>query len=150
MFCEFRPKRSKVQSAQKHRREKSKKSGEVFNRPATGFSLIYVLVVISLKRGLDFYRSFKMSSETKVYTNGPDQIILEASDFCNSNPDGAVKIRDHDPQSLVSDPPISVPSILERTAKKYPDHPALCVKRDGAWVEWTYKQVTKLRGLPQG
>ena len=91
-----------------------------------------------------------MSSETKVYNNGPDQIILEASDLCNSNPDGAVKIRDHDPQSLVSDPPISVPSILERTAKKYPDHPALCVKRDGAWVEWTYKQVIKLDGLPQG
>jgi long-chain-fatty-acid--CoA ligase ACSBG len=79
-----------------------------------------------------------MSEDIKIYNNGPDQLILEADSVYNWHPDGAVKIRDHDPESLIKDPPISVPSILERAAKKYPDHPAMCVKRDGAWVEWTY------------
>ena len=57
-----------------------------------------------------------MSEDIKIYNNGPDQIILEADTVCNWHPDGAVKIRDHDPESLVKDPPISVPSILERAA----------------------------------
>jgi long-chain-fatty-acid--CoA ligase ACSBG len=82
-----------------------------------------------------------MSGDGEKYYDGPDQIIAEASEFCNSNADGAVKIRDHDPESLIKDPPISVPSILERAAKNLPDHPAMAVKRDGAWIQWTYSQV---------
>lgn len=81
-----------------------------------------------------------MSGDSEAYYNGPDQIIVEATDLWNANADGAVKIRDHDPESLVNDPPISVPSILERTAKKWPDHPAMAVKRDGVWVKWSYSQ----------
>jgi long-chain-fatty-acid--CoA ligase ACSBG len=79
-------------------------------------------------------------NEQKVYYDGPDQLILETTEVFNSQADGAVRIRDHDPESLIKDPPISVPSILERTSKRYPDHPALVVKRDGAWVEWSYSQ----------
>ena len=80
------------------------------------------------------------TDSNEKYYNGPDQIIVEATELCNSNADGAVKIRDHDPESLIAEPPISVPSILENAAKNLPDHTAMAVKRDGTWIKWSYSQ----------
>ena len=37
-------------------------------------------------------------------------------------------------------PPMSVPTMLEKTANKYPDKTALAVKRSDEWVEWSYKR----------
>ena len=36
-------------------------------------------------------------------------------------------------------PPVSVPSLLAATAREAPDHTAMAVKRDGAWLKWTYQ-----------
>ena len=33
--------------------------------------------------------------------------------------------------------------MLKAAAKKCPDHPAMCVKRNGEWVTWTYHQYLK-------
>merc|ERR1719347_2041134 len=37
-------------------------------------------------------------------------------------------------------PPISVWTMLNNTAARVPDRPALCVKRGDEWVRWTYQQ----------
>jgi len=62
------------------------------------------------------------------YNNGPDQIILEANKIWVSEADGFVKIRDHDKESLIRTPPLSVPSLLKKTASELPDQQVMCFK----------------------
>ncbi len=37
-------------------------------------------------------------------------------------------------------PPTTVPDVFKRVVRKYPTKPALRVKRDGEWVQWTYRE----------
>ncbi|KAK7116001.1 long-chain-fatty-acid--CoA ligase ACSBG2-like isoform X2 [Littorina saxatilis] len=53
--------------------------------------------------------------------------------------DGAVKLRVRN-SGPGSETPITVPTLIKSIAKKIPDHVAMAIKRDGAWVNWTYAQ----------
>ncbi|XP_053337634.1 long-chain-fatty-acid--CoA ligase ACSBG2-like isoform X1 [Clarias gariepinus] len=39
-----------------------------------------------------------------------------------------------------SEPPLTVHQMFQLTVDKFGDHPALCLKKDGAWVTLTYKE----------
>ena len=91
---------------------------------------------------------------------GPDQLFPADSYVCTSAT-GAVKLK-IDERGIGSIPPLSIPTLLQRTVSRHMDKPALCVKRDGQvncfplhsftcclnlikfsawqWVKWTYKQ----------
>ncbi|XP_063864426.1 long-chain-fatty-acid--CoA ligase ACSBG2-like isoform X2 [Scylla paramamosain] len=71
------------------------------------------------------------------YKNGPDQVI-PASSFKTWNADGATQVFLSD-EEAASYKPKSVYTMLKETAKDYPNHPALAVKR-GVWKYWTYKE----------
>lgn len=48
------------------------------------------------------------------------------------------------PQTTLSGPasvpPTTVPEVFKRVVRKYPTKPALRVKRNGEWVQWTYRE----------
>lgn len=69
---------------------------------------------------------------------GPDQ-IFPSDVYTTTQAMGAVKLK-IDERGMGSIPPLSVPTLLQRTVSRHMDHPALCVKRDGKWLKWTYKQ----------
>lgn len=71
--------------------------------------------------------------------SGPDR-VLPAQDLTTTNPDGCVKIRDHDPKDLTNLPPMSVITMMKQTVEKCGDQIALRVKREDSWQEWTWKQ----------
>lgn len=72
------------------------------------------------------------------YTAGPDQQIPAASHIAWT-PDGAVTLN-MTTEGLGSVTPLSVPSLLKKTAEKYPDHNALMEKVDGQWQATSYRQ----------
>ncbi|VVC96583.1 long-chain-fatty-acid--CoA ligase ACSBG2-like isoform X2 [Leptidea sinapis] len=76
--------------------------------------------------------------ENQKYLNGPDQII-PAEDYINWRPGGHVKLR-IGARGTDSEPPISVPGLLNRTVARYPDEPALFSKRNGKWESITYRE----------
>jgi len=58
------------------------------------------------------------------YENGPDQIILEASELFVSSPHESVKIRNFD---LEAQPEVvSVPTLLKSKAAEFPDDVVSC------------------------
>jgi len=69
---------------------------------------------------------------------GPDR-VLPAEHYTSSDPSQPVRLW-MDDQETDRRTPISVPTLLTRAAEDAPDHPALMVKRDGAWQEWTYQE----------
>ncbi|KAK7077908.1 catalytic activity protein [Halocaridina rubra] len=86
-------------------------------------------------------RRFLQSGSTVTstpYRYGPDQ-ILPATSYKTWEADGAVKLQITE-EEFKSKPPVSVFSLLHRTATAYPDTPALAVKRDGEWKYWSYKE----------
>jgi long-chain-fatty-acid--CoA ligase ACSBG len=60
---------------------------------------------------------------------GPDQ-IFPSDVYTTTQAMGAVKLK-IDERGMGSIPPLSVPTLLQRTVSRHMDHPALCVKRDG-------------------
>eukprot|EP00091_Calanus_sinicus_P004433 TRINITY_DN14746_c0_g1_i1.p1 TRINITY_DN14746_c0_g1~~TRINITY_DN14746_c0_g1_i1.p1 ORF type:complete len:169 (-),score=26.04 TRINITY_DN14746_c0_g1_i1:187-669(-) len=74
---------------------------------------------------------------------GPDR-LLPSDSYTSSDPGVPVKLwmpeddEDCDEEDLRT--PLSVPTLLIRAAEDAPDHIALAVKRDGAWVKWTYER----------
>ncbi|XP_032780235.2 long-chain-fatty-acid--CoA ligase ACSBG2 [Daphnia magna] len=74
----------------------------------------------------------------KELIKGPDQ-LFPADSYTTTTAMGAVKLK-IDERGMASIPPLSVPTLLQRTVARHMDHPALCVKRDGKWIKWTYKQ----------
>ena len=52
---------------------------------------------------------------------GPD-CILPTESLTSTDPDGCVKIRDHDSQDLIDNPPISVITLMENTLKQHKDN----------------------------
>ena len=82
-------------------------------------------------------------SKSLCSDTGPDR-LLPADCYTSSDPSVPVKLwmpeknDDCDEEDLRT--PLSVPTLLIRAAEDAPDHVALAVKRDGAWVKWTYEE----------
>lgn len=74
------------------------------------------------------------------YLNGPDQ-LLPADSLKTTAPDGAVLIRQ--PETHDDQAPISVPTLLRRSAERSPNNLALAVKRNDVWKKWTYNEYYK-------
>jgi len=72
------------------------------------------------------------------FRKGPDQ-IYPADCFTVTSATAAVKLK-IDERGISSIPALSVPTLLQRTVSRQMDHLALSIKRDGKWVNWTYKQ----------
>jgi len=79
-----------------------------------------------------------MNLRNRDMNKGPDQLFPADSYVCTTAT-GAVKLK-IDERGIGSIPPLSIPTLLQRTVSRHMDKPALCVKRDGQWVKWTYKQ----------
>lgn len=62
-------------------------------------------------------------------SSGPDQ-IFPSDVYTTTQATGAVKLK-IDERGMGSIPPLSVPTLFQRTVSRHMDHPALCVKRDG-------------------
>lgn len=72
------------------------------------------------------------------YLNGPDQVI-PADSYITWIPGAHVKLRIQS-RGIASEPPISVPGLLNRTVARYPDATALATKKaDGKWHKISYK-----------
>lgn len=71
---------------------------------------------------------------------GPDMMI-EATNFTTTLPDGAVCIRkvDADADNF---PPVSVPTFFRSAVADAEDHVAMAVKKEGSdkYTKWTYKE----------
>jgi len=80
----------------------------------------------------------EMRQQPKELNKGPDQ-LFPADSYTTTEATGAVKLK-IDERGMASIPPLSCPTLLQRTVARHMDHPALCVKRDGKWIKWTYKQ----------
>ncbi|XP_013176860.1 PREDICTED: long-chain-fatty-acid--CoA ligase ACSBG2-like isoform X1 [Papilio xuthus] len=85
----------------------------------------------------------------QTYLNGPNQII-PAEDYISCVPGGYVKLRMQS-RGVASEPPLSVPGLLSRTAARYPDATALATKKNGQWQKTTYKQYQeRVRTIAKG
>ena len=73
------------------------------------------------------------------FSSGPDQ-LLPATSHTTTRPDGAVLLRDTEETAAGERPPVSVPTLLRRTAGLHPDKTALAVKRSGRWKKWSFGQ----------
>merc|ERR1719367_735707 len=72
---------------------------------------------------------------------GPD-LVIQATNFTTTLPDGAVCIRKVDADAD-NYPPVSVPTFLRRAVDLAGDHTAMAVKRGeqgDQWTKWTYRQ----------
>ncbi|KAK3607857.1 hypothetical protein CHS0354_038285 [Potamilus streckersoni] len=83
------------------------------------------------------------ANEIYVSKNSPGQ--KELDDLWPSNDlwvvDAAkpVKLRMED-KGPAAHKPVTIPTMLYGVVQRLPNHPALCVKRMGTWVKWTYMQ----------
>ncbi|XP_012264154.1 very long-chain-fatty-acid--CoA ligase bubblegum isoform X2 [Athalia rosae] len=79
-------------------------------------------------------------SPSETGLNGPNQ-VMPSDAVWTSEPTGRVRI-ELDRDGIGARIPISVPGILEKTAKEHPDHPALVSRPgvDGERVTYTYKE----------
>lgn len=82
----------------------------------------------------------KMHNEKLVVFVGPDQIV-ESQNICTTDPNGSVLLKiPKTGKAIETSDPISVPGLLTRTAKQFPNTPALAVKDpNGKWQTITYK-----------
>lgn len=65
--------------------------------------------------------------------------MIPADSYTTSTPGDYVKLRVTS-RGVASEPPISVPGLLNRTVARYPDATALATKKaDGKWHKITYK-----------
>ncbi|XP_066970339.1 long-chain-fatty-acid--CoA ligase ACSBG2-like [Macrobrachium rosenbergii] len=70
--------------------------------------------------------------------NGPDQ-ILPATCIKTSEAHEPVQLQITE-EGPASEKPVSVHTLLKEAATQHSKHPALAIKRDGAWKFWTYEQ----------
>ncbi len=70
---------------------------------------------------------------------GPDQ-LFPADSYTTTSATRAVKLK-IDERGMASIPPLSVPTLLQRTVARHMDHPALCVKRDGKVYTRAIKRI---------
>lgn len=69
---------------------------------------------------------------------GPDQ-VLPAESFVSCNVREPVKLRLAD-EGPASQPPVSIPTVLQQAAKRWPDRHALCVKRGNIWENMSFRE----------
>ncbi|KOB78464.1 Long-chain-fatty-acid--CoA ligase ACSBG2, partial [Operophtera brumata] len=105
-----------------------------------------------VQNGVNHHEEKHMNGNRKVPNQGffgvlldydnvsrPDQVI-PADSYTTSTPGDYVKLRVSS-RGVSSEPPISVPGLLNRTVARYPDATALATKKaDGKWHKITYKQ----------
>ncbi|XP_014368454.2 very long-chain-fatty-acid--CoA ligase bubblegum isoform X1 [Papilio machaon] len=107
---------------------------------------------VIVENGEEIVKVHKMklpNGTNQTYLNGPDQII-PADDYVNCTPGGYVKLR-MESRGVASEPPVSVPGLLSRTAARYPDATALATKKNGQWHKITYKQYQeRVRTIAKG
>jgi len=96
--------------------------------------------VISCTRRVTSRHRFIVGSRS-LTTNriGPDR-VLPANTITTTVPGGAVEIRDNYSHPSCKYPPISLWTMLDNTVQRCPDNLALAVKRNGEWINWTYKE----------
>ncbi|XP_018576089.1 long-chain-fatty-acid--CoA ligase ACSBG2 [Anoplophora glabripennis] len=74
------------------------------------------------------------------YNNGPDQVV-PSDDIFTVKADGYVRLRiPESGKAIETITPISIPSLLKRSAEEFPDHTALAAKVNGKWEKITYQQ----------
>lgn len=73
-------------------------------------------------------------------TQGPDTVI-DTENIMTWHRDEAVKIQ-LTTEGPASSKPLSIPTVFADTVKKLPNHPALAVKRDKQWKQWTYQEYS--------
>lgn len=73
-----------------------------------------------------------MKFEIEIYLPGPNQ-IKPAQDFTSISRDVGVKLRVAT-EGIAAEEPISVPSLLDRTVRDHPDHPAMVYRNENK--EW--------------
>lgn len=78
-------------------------------------------------------------STPPVYSDGPDQVI-PSSNMWTTDRAGSVKLSIGD-SGTAAVPPISVPGLLQRTVKQYPDNVALQYKENNEWKTITFRYV---------
>ena len=71
-------------------------------------------------------------------TTGPDRII-KTDDLSTWDRDGAVRLRIRKEDAPGTDP-LSIISFVKKNCQLGGNSPAMMVKRDGQWVQWTYTQ----------
>lgn len=72
---------------------------------------------------------------------GPNQ-ILPADRLWTSEVSGCVRLQFEENKGVASQPPISVPGLLHRTATNFPHSPALSQKTsEGLWKDISFKYV---------
>ena len=83
-----------------------------------------------------------MEEKCEKYLHGPDQLIGNdlATALTTTEPDVAVRIRQYTGDCSNEYQILSVPTMLKNTAEKFASKPAMAVKRNGKWIEWTYKE----------
>ncbi|XP_027222040.1 long-chain-fatty-acid--CoA ligase ACSBG2 [Penaeus vannamei] len=79
-----------------------------------------------------------MEENFDEYRNGPDQ-VLPATHNKTWEADGVVKLYIEE-EGAMAGAPFSVHTLMQDRARDYAKHPALAVKREGAWRYWTYKE----------
>ncbi|XP_020293396.1 very long-chain-fatty-acid--CoA ligase bubblegum [Pseudomyrmex gracilis] len=85
-------------------------------------------------------QSTRYAAASETGLDGPDQILPANSDtVCNSN--GRIRIK-LDSSGLNSYMPVSIPGVLSRTAKRYPDHIAMVSRPglDGKRTTYTFQE----------
>lgn len=83
-----------------------------------------------------------MTESRDQYLDGPDQVVPAAS-HKTWVPKGAVSLS-VEKEGLAANAPLSVPTLLKRTAEKYPNNNALMEKQGTEWVAITYSQYYQL------
>ncbi|XP_050515520.1 very long-chain-fatty-acid--CoA ligase bubblegum [Diabrotica virgifera virgifera] len=79
-------------------------------------------------------------AQPTVYSEGPNQIIPSENYVC-TDPSGSVRLRiPENGKAIETIKPISVPGLLEKTAREYPDKIALAQKVNGKWETVNFKQ----------
>lgn len=78
----------------------------------------------------------------KRNSDGPDQVIPSTNTWTTDR-EGNVKLRMAE-SGTAAVPPISVPGLLQRTAKLYPDHVALQYKVNNEWKTITFSEYERL------
>ncbi|XP_060763020.1 long-chain-fatty-acid--CoA ligase ACSBG2-like isoform X2 [Neoarius graeffei] len=83
-------------------------------------------------------RASKAADDESIPITGEVR-LAPAEQYWSTTRDEPVKLKMSE-SGLGSDPPLTIHQMFQWTVDNFGDHPALCSKKDGAWVTLTYKQ----------
>ncbi|XP_062873978.1 long-chain-fatty-acid--CoA ligase ACSBG2-like [Trichomycterus rosablanca] len=81
----------------------------------------------------------KMCTEEESIPLSAKVHLTSADQYWSTAREKAVKLRMRE-TGPGSEPPLTIQQMFQATVDKFGDHPALCSKKDGAWVTLTYKE----------